>query len=181
MKAALNLEGLPTAERFIQSNGYVETGGDERTGRVYRFKDSAVERTYANLVAKETSEDNRSDLRAELLALERYFVAYSEGGLNGNMPSVDWAASGGGNPAGRDHTAKTDYAMDKRDEYRGATLAMSPHQRIVVHSIVLAGQSTELAGYAIGRRSRRRASEAAVNVLRSGGETLSTYFASMRR
>lgn len=181
MKAALNLEGLPTIERFDQSGGYFDAGGDERSGRVYRFKDSAVERTYANLIAKETSEEKRSDLRAELLALERYFVAYSEGGLHGSMPSVDWAAAGASNPSGRDHTAKTDYAMDKRDEYRGATLAMSADQRIVAQWVVLAGQSPERAGYEIGRKSRRRASEAAVNVLRSAGEALSTYFASKRR
>lgn len=172
MKAAFNLEGVPTAERFIQSNGHVEVGGDDRATRVYRFKDSALARVYADLNARSTTEDQRSINRAQERALERYYTAYAEGGLLGNMGSVDCDRAGASNPSGRDHAAKTDFQVDARADWHRANYALSGNERIVVEVVVLNDGSLEQAGRALGKLSQRRAIQAARDLLRKAGDSL---------
>lgn len=172
MKAAFNLEGVPTAERFIQSNGNVEVGGDDRGTRVYRFKDSALARVYSHLNAHAKTEGQRSINRAQEKALERYYTAYAEGGLLGNMGSVDCDRAGASNPSGRDHAAKTDFQVDARADWHRANYALSNNERIVVEVVVLNDCSLEQAGRALGKLSQRRAIQAARDLLRKAGDTL---------
>jgi hypothetical protein len=39
---------------------------------------------------------------------ERYYTAFAEGGLHGNVGSVDFNRAGASDPAGRDHAAKSE-------------------------------------------------------------------------
>ncbi len=151
--------------------GY-ETGGDERVARVYQFKDSALARVYGRLRAIAATVSEKDQLGVEERALERYYLAYEGGGLNGSLPSVDWGRAGSSSPSGRDHTAKVDWQVDLRKDFANAQDALSKDQKQVVYIVVVMGDSLEAAGYAIGRKSQRRAIAAAETVLRGAAEML---------
>ncbi len=171
-KLKITTEGLPTAERFLQSDGHVEVGGDDRATRVYRFEDTALARVYSRLKAHARTSDQRDQSEREERALERYFVAYIEGGLNGSVGSSDFNGTGSSNPAGRDHAAKTDFQVDKRAEFRRATIKLTDNQREVCKLVVLSGCSLEDAGRSLGKLSQRRAIQSAEKILREAGSAL---------
>ncbi len=163
-----------TPERLTRawSDEAWETGGDERATRVYNFKDSALARVYGRLKAIAANVAEKDALGVEERALERYYSAYEGGAMNGNLPSVDWGRAGSFSAAGRDHTAKSDWQIDLRDDFCRAQDALSKDQKQVVYIVVVMGYSLEEAGYAIGRKSQRRAIAAAEIVLRGAGELL---------
>ena len=69
----------------------------------------------------------------------------------------------------RSHMAKTERQIADRAAYRRANLALTDKQRIVVDLVVCKDQSLELAGYAIEKKSKRRAIIAARHTLRDAG------------
>ncbi len=150
---------------FVASN-------DERSTRIYQFKDSALARIYGRLRAIAANVGEKDALGVEERALERYYTAYEGGGLNGGLPSVDWGRAGSSSPSGRDHTAKVDWQIDLREDFNCAQLALSKDQKEVVYIVVVMGGSLEEAGYAIGRKSKTRAMAAAETVLRGAAEIL---------
>ncbi len=145
---------------------------NDRSTRIYTFKDSALARVYGRLRAIAATVGEKDQLGVEERALERYYLAYEGGGLNGSLPSVDWGRAGSSSPSGRDHTAKVDWQVDLRKDFANAQDALSKDQKQVVNIVVVMGGSLEEAGYAIGRKSQRRAIAAAETVLRGAAEML---------
>lgn len=172
MKASQERWEGPTAERLIQSNGHLEVGGEKGDARVYRFNDTALARVYGRLKANARTEDQRAISEREERALERYFTAYVEGGMLGNVSSVDCNRTGSSSPAGRDHAAKTAWQIDHRDDFNRANITLSENQRTVLKIVVLAGGSLEDAGRAMGKMSKTRALQCAERILRDGGSAL---------
>jgi hypothetical protein len=68
--------------------------------------------------------------------------------------------------------AKTERQIADRAAYHRANLALTDKQRIVVDLVVCKDQSLELAGYAIEKKSKRRAIVAARHNLREAGYRL---------
>ena len=90
--------------------------------------------------------------------------------MMGTVGSIDFNGSGG---AERSFLAKNERQLNARDEVYRVRQRLSHWQWIVVSNVVLNDYSLEIAGYAIGCRSRRRGSEKARTILRSSGESLS--------
>ncbi len=160
-----------TKERFNQAAGAIESGGDERAGKVYHFKDSSLARIYARLKANAMHAQLR-DTETQERALERYYTAFVEGAMMGSVGSVDLGGGAASNPGARDHAAKTNWQIDRRDEFAKANKVLTQNQRDVTRIIVLCGGSTEEAGRFLGKRSRQRAEQSAVQLLRAAGDVL---------
>lgn len=161
----------PTAERLIKSDGYVAIGDDKQGTRVYHMLDSCLDRTYADMNRRAgTAEEDQ--LRVEYAALKRLLRHYEEGGLMGALGSADMEGSVSGFGGGRSFLAKTERQLNARDECFRAKEALSVGQWAVITTVVFNDQSLELAGYAIGRKSKTRAFEAGRVVLRGAGKIL---------
>ena len=80
----------------------------------------------------------------------------------------------------RSHLAKTERQIADRAAYRRANLTLTDKQRIVVDLVVCKDQSLELAGYAIEKKSKRRAIIAARHTLRDAGYRLAELWGIVR-
>jgi hypothetical protein len=165
----------PTAERIIQSQGALVVGDDQRGGKVYHFQDSALERIYGRLKANAKDNGQRRSSESEERALKRYYTAYIEGGMMGSMRTSDMNGSVG-NPASRDHAAKSAWQLDHRDDFHEANARLTVNQRKVCEIVVLGDASLEVAGYEMGKRSQRRAIQSAERILRDAGGVLAVLW-----
>ena len=171
-KEASRFEG-PTAERLIKSDGYVSVGA---ATRIYHMLDSVLDRTYADLQAKQGSAE-QDDLRAEYSALKKLSDKYIAGALMGSVGSVDVEGAAFASGVGRDHAAKTDYQVAARFAFHSAKSQLSPYQWRVIEYVVLNNESLISAGFSVlGCRSKSRAHEKARTVLRSSGEVLAKHW-----
>jgi hypothetical protein len=80
----------------------------------------------------------------------------------------------------RCHIAKTERQIADRAAYRRANLTLTDKQRVVVDLVVCKDQSLELAGYAIEKKSKRRAIIAARHTLRDAGYQLAELWGMVR-
>lgn len=163
----------PTPERIIQSDGHVVIGDDQQGTRVYHMLDSVLDRTYSALMRGAASYDENI-LAREYAALKRFQRHFEEGGMLGTVGSIDPNRSGG--DSSRSFLAKSEAQLHARDEVYRAKGTLSHWQWVVVSNVVLNDHPLEIAGYAIGCRSKTRAFEKARVVLRGAGESLSVMW-----
>ncbi len=161
-----------TKERFERAKDHIEIGGDDRTGKVYHLRDSVLTRIYKRLKANAKDANQLAETGVQERALERYLASFVEGGLNGSMPSVNLGNSCVQGGAGRDHAAKTDWAVDARNDFAKANAKLTQNQMDVLRIIVLCDGSTEEAGRHLGKTGRVRAIQSAVQHLRDAGNSL---------
>jgi hypothetical protein len=161
----------PTSQRLVKSDGHVAIGDDKQGKRVYQFLDSSLDRTHSGFARKAGAND-QEQLGAEYEALTRFQRYYCDAGLMASVGSVDLNSLGAKVSSGRSFLASTERQLNARDEVRRAFHALSPGQRTVIEHVVVWDRSLELAGYAIGRKSRTRAVDAARTVLRGAGAAL---------
>jgi hypothetical protein len=164
----------PTPERLKQSDGHVAIGDDKRGGRVYTFVDSSLHRIYADLVKKHPGQDDQ--LKVEYAALRRYYQVYAKAGRLGSFSSMDLDRAGRSSPFGRDFLANTESEVNAREAYREACERLTHQQSIVVQNVVCNDQSLEIAGYAVGKKSKTRANVCAREMLRSAGAKLAALW-----
>jgi hypothetical protein len=135
------------------ADGHVAIGDDKQGKRVYHFLDSSLDRVYSSLSRKAGASD-QAQLGAEYAALTRFQRYYCDAGLMGSVGSVDYNSLGTNIASGRTFLAATERQINARDEVRRAFNALSPGQRTVLEHVVIWDRSLELAGYAIGRKSK---------------------------
>ena len=149
------------------------------TRRTYR--DSTLDRTYGGLVRASTTDAEDQRLRVEYAALERCYRVYVSSGMIGSIGSVNLdRVDDNFSYFNRSHLAKTERQIADRAAYRRANLALTDKQRIVVDLVVCKDQSLELAGYAIEKKSKRRAIIAARHNLRDAGYRLAELWKLVR-
>jgi hypothetical protein len=149
------------------------------TKRTYR--NSTLDRTYGGLVKASTTDAEDQQLRVEYAALERCYRVYVSSGMIGCIGSVNPdRVVDNSSRFNRSHMAKTERQIADRAAYRRANLALTDKQRIVVDLVVCKGQSLELAGYAIEKKSKRRAIIAARLNLRDAGYRLAELWGMVR-
>jgi hypothetical protein len=121
-------------------------------------RDSTLDRTYGGLVRASTTDAEDQRLRVEYAALERCYRVYVSSGMIGSIGSVNLdRVDDNSSCFNRSYMAKTERQIADRAAYRRAHLALTEKQRIVVDLVVCKDQSLELAGYAIEKKSKRRA------------------------
>ncbi len=122
----------PTPERLARSQGDFVIGGDDRSTRVYCFRDGPLQRLYGAWLKADRSSDGQEQLGRELIALCKYRDHWYYAGLEPHVGSIDFnRVSGSGDPQGM---AKSEKQAHHRFVYRKAVrllgLTMS---RIVEH------------------------------------------------
>jgi hypothetical protein len=167
IRATKDYQG-PTAQRLIQSDGYVAIGDDGQGNKLWTCLDGTLARTYADLI-KKSSERDYDQLQAEFEALDKfgriYVVAFK------SISGVDCNSLGGGFGS-RDFLAKTEAQINARNQWRAARATLAHLEDIVCQNVVCNDLSLEIAGYAIGKQSKPRAIPAARELLRSSGGKL---------
>jgi hypothetical protein len=147
--------------------------GDDKMGRVvYHFLDAPLDRLYGRLVRASRTENQTERLRAEYAALTKYHRLFVESGLVGSIGSVDPNRTYSPSPFGRTFLASSERQFDIRNEYERAKNHLGHVPRIVVDNVVCHGNSLEISGYCIGKKSQRRAIEAAEMILRQAAYEL---------
>ena len=167
----------PTAERLIVSDGFVDIGDDRQGGKRYTFLDSSLDRIYSRL-SKASPKWMQDQLRGEYAALDRFRQVYVTGGLIGSVGSIDLNGSGGSGR--RSFLAATERQVSARNAYRAATSSLNLLESIVVHNVICHDASLEVAGRAIGKKSKTRAIERAGELLRDAGFKLGTLWGLVR-
>lgn len=168
----------PSQERIDQSSGQYDIGGSDRGVKIVHFLDSPLERIYGRLARAAKTEDETTRLGIEYAALAKYRKLFVESGMVGSIGSVDPNRTYSPSPSGRSFLASTERQQDMRDEYRAAVIHLNNHpewgikQTIVVDNICCHERSLEIAGFAIGKMSQRRAIVAAEEILRDAGHRL---------
>ena len=165
----------PTPERLKQSGGHVDIGDNKQGGKVYTFRDNSLSRIYADM-AKKNGGGDLDQLRIEYVALRRFREIYERAGRFGSVSSMDWSRIGQSSPFGRDLLAKTEAELNARDVYRSTCDRLTHIENIVVQNIVCNEQSLEIAGFAVGKKSKTRAKVYAREKLRSAGTKLAAYW-----
>lgn len=159
----------PTKERISIAQGHAAIGDDKVGGKIYTFLDSPLDRLYSRLVKAAKTENAIERLRIEYEALTKYYRMFVESGMVGSIGSVDPNRTYSPTPFGRTFLASTERQCDMRDEYRKAQFHLGHQSAIVVDNVVCHENSLEVAGYAIGKASQRRAIETAEFILRDAG------------
>lgn len=157
----------PTKERMLQEGAEFDVGDDQQGTIVYRSR-SRLEQTYNTWRARVGSRDER-DLNLQYAALKELGRAFEEGGMLGNVGSVDCNRTYSPSAAGRTGLAKTERQLNDRDTVYLAQQKLSHHQWIVVSNVVFNDLSLIIAGYAIGAESQTSAHRIAGNKLRDAG------------
>lgn len=167
----------PTAERIIQSDGHIAIGDDQRGGKTYTFLDSSLDRAYSRF-SKSNPKWMQDQLRVEYAALNHFYSVYVTAGLIGSVGSIDPNGSGGSGR--RSFLAATERQVNARNQYRAAVESLEHHENIVAQNVVCNDTSLEIAGYAVGKNSQRRAIEYAGEVLRDAGFKLGKLWGLVR-
>jgi hypothetical protein len=139
---------------------------------VYHFLDAPLDRLYGRLVRASRTENQTERLRAEYAALTKYHRLFVESGMVGSIGSVDPNRTYSPSPFGRTFLASTERQLDLRNDYTKAKIHLGHKAGIVVDNVVCHGNSLEISGYCIGKKSQRRAIEAAETILRISGYRL---------
>jgi hypothetical protein len=151
------------------------------TRRRPTYRNSTLDRTYGGLVKASTNDAEDQRLRVEYAALERCYRVYVSSGMIGSIGSINLdRVVDNSSCFNRCHIAKTERQIADRAAYRRANLTLTDKQRIVVDLVVCKDQSLELAGYAIEKKSKRRAIIAARHTLRDAGYRLAELWGMVR-
>lgn len=165
---------LPTRERMAKTGGDYEVGGDDRSGKVIRVMDAPLDRMRSRHMIG----------GREYEALNKYRIHWWHGGLSGNLRSPEIDRVFAGDPLSVTGMARSERQAYHRDQYRKARAKLatadtisSPttenHKMLIVLDNVLCSeQSLEIAGYAIGSKSRYRARERSKELLLKAADIL---------
>ena len=170
-RAQYNFSG-PTPERLARAGNHASVGDDKQGTRVYHMMDSPLDRLYSRLVRPPKTENQIGRLRAEYAALTKYHRLFVESGMVGSIGSVDPNRTYSPTPFNRTFLAGSEKQCNDRDAYQQARYTLGHVPGIVVDNVVCHGNSLELSGYCVGKKSQRRAIEAAEFILRDAGYRL---------
>jgi hypothetical protein len=122
----------PTQERLARSQGAFVIGGDDRSTRVYCFRDAPLQRLYGTWLKADRSADAQEQLGRELIALCKYRDHWYYAGLQPHVGSIDLnRVSGSGDAHGM---AKSETQAHHRIVYRRAVRLLGMTlSRIVEH------------------------------------------------
>lgn len=122
----------PTPERLQKALGDFVIGGDERTKRIYQFRDTPLYRLYSDWLSKDKSGEAQEQLGKEYLVLLRYRDHWYYAGLEPHVGSIDLnRVSGSGEPHGMPKSERQAY---HRLVYRQAVRELGINlSRIVEH------------------------------------------------
>lgn len=174
-KSGLDVRG-PTPERVRRAAGDASVGDDKMGRVIYQFLDSPLDRLYGRLVRAAKSENQVDRLRVEYAALTKYHRLFVESGMVGSVGSVDPNRTYSPTPFGRTFLASSERQCDAREDYRRANIHLGHVPGIVVDNVVCHGNSLEISGYSVGKKSQRRAIEAAEFILREAGYKLAVMW-----
>jgi hypothetical protein len=176
--ATMDFSG-PTPQRLARAGNHTSIGDDKQGTRVYHMMDSPLDRLYSRLVRPPKTENQIGRLRAEYAALTKYHRLFVESGMVGSIGSVDPNRTYSPTPFNRTFLAGSEKQCNDRDAYVAAKASLNSAlyhlghvAGIVVDNVVCHGNSLELSGYCVGKKSQRRAIEVAEFILRDAGYRL---------
>jgi hypothetical protein len=156
----------PTKERLEKTEGFYTIGDDEQGNKIYTVRAAPLERMYAR----------KAISGPEYAALQKYRLHWYHAGLEASLSSIDLDRVFGSDPSGMSGMAKSERQVHHRKEWRRAREIIGHQTGIVVDNVVCYEWKLEIAGFAIGYKSRYRARQEATNRLREAGYTLSRYW-----
>ena len=164
-----------TPERLARAGTDYEVGDDQQGTRIYVLRDSPLERMFKRKAIDPI----------EYTALQRFKHHWYHSGLIPSMGSVDLNRIFASDPSNSSGMARSEAQAHHRKQWREACEKINPrvpewpeiemlgHRRlIVVDNVACFENSLEVAGYAIGYKSKFRAIEAASAILRKSGYDL---------
>jgi hypothetical protein len=168
---------LPTRERMARADGNFEIGGDDRSGKVIRIMDAPLDRMRSR----------RMIGPKEYEALNKYRIHWWHAGMSGHLrsPELDRIFT---DPLAASGMASTERQAHHRSQFRKArALFATPdniasestenHKMLIVlDNVLLSEQSLEIAGYAVGCKSRFRARERSKDLLCKAADILANYW-----
>lgn len=168
---------LPTRERMARAGDNFEVGGDARTGKVIRIMDAPLDRMRSR----------RMIGPKEYEALNKYRIHWWHAGMSGHLrsPELDRIFT---DPLASSGMASSERQAHHRSQFRKArALFDTPDSRasettenhkmlIVLDNVLLSEQSLEIAGYAIGCKSRYRARKRSKELLCKAADILVNHW-----
>jgi len=157
--------GLDDAlERRLRfADGHFTVGDDKQGGKIHTMRDQPLDRMFAR----------QAITGAEYAALQKYHHHWHHAGLEMSLVSADLNRVFASDPGALSGMAKTEAQAHHRKQWRDARKVLGLRVAIIVDSVACAGNSLEVAGYAVGWRSKPQAIAAATEMLRDGGYRLS--------
>ena len=162
----MTIQPGPTPERLRRSEGFFEIGGDKRTGQRFAMRDAPLGRA---LVRQKISIE-------EFSGLKKYALHWSAGGLQGHLNSVDLNRIYAFDPGSMSGLARSEAQADHRQLYHRAHEHLGRRPAFVADCVACFEISLEIVGDALGFRSRYRAREAALEILRDAGYRLAVFW-----
>lgn len=161
----------PTPERLAKAEEFFTVGDDQTRGKVYTLQDSTMDRLYSRLLkaAPRAEEDN---LRREYTALQRYKHHWYHSGQSPKIGSVDLNRVFALDPTSLSGMPASERQAHHRQQYRDARNALGHRAGIVVDNAICYETTLEIAGYAVGWKSKPQAISAAIECIRDSGERL---------
>lgn len=160
-------ESSPTPERLAKAGESFQIGGDERSGKIIRIMDSPLERMMAKRML-----DGK-----EFEALNKFRIHWWHAGLSGSPQSPDLNRVFASDPTSGAGMASTERQAHHRKQYRDARAIFEQttenHKMLIVlDNVLFAEQSLEMAGYAVGCKSRSRAFVRSQELLKKAAQML---------
>lgn len=168
---------LPTRERMAKAGTDFEIGGDDRAGKVIRIMDAPLDRmrSRAMIGAKEYE------------ALNKYRIHWWHAGMSGHLrsPEIDRIFA---DPLSSSGMPSTERQAHHRQQFRKARAKFATadsidaattenHKMLIVlDNVLLSEQSLEVAGYAVGCKSRYRARERSKELLCKAADILVNHW-----
>jgi hypothetical protein len=153
-------DALDRRLRFAE--GHYTVGDDKQGGKIHTMRDQPLDRMFAR----------QAITGAEYAALQKYHHHWHCAGLEMSLVSADLNRVFASDPGSLSGMAKTEAQAHHRKQWRDARAALGLRVAIIVDSVACAGNSLEVAGYAVGWRSKPQAIAAATEMLRDGGYRL---------
>lgn len=164
--STLDVRG-PTAERLRKALDAVDIGGDERTSRIYFFKDTPLQRFYGRLKSR-AGTNEEAQLTRETTALLKYKHHWYHGGLEATVGSVDLNRVFSSDPSNMSGMAKSERQFFHRQAYRAAREVVGHEAGIVLDNFVCMEWPMDVA-CASPTRGRRIVREAAGKLAKEWG------------
>lgn len=161
----------PTPERLAKAGEFFTVGDDQTRGKIYTLRDTTLDRLYTRLMkyAPRAEEDS---LRREYTALQRYKHHFYHGGQSPRLGSVDLNRIFASDPTNFSGMPASERQAHHRQQYRAARAVLGHRAGIVVDNAICYETTLEIAGYAVGWKSKPQAISAAIECLRDSGERL---------
>jgi hypothetical protein len=152
----------PTRERLRHAIYGVAEGNDRGRVKRRRIKDSLDRMFDKNVLSG-----------SEYAALQKYKLHWIRAGKEAAITSVDLNSVFSSNPSQRAGMAMGEMHCHHDKQWRAGRAAIGHRASIVVDNVICAELTLEIAGYAVGWRSKPQAIAAATEMLRDAGYRLS--------